>query len=348
MWSLLPIVVVLAFSAMMFFSMCFQGSSPNYFEVLERILIVLMGEYPDPPATVFGRVLQLALLLFSTVLVGGIVGKVSAFFVARSLRGDMGMKKWKRFVVVCGWNAQAATVVRELLRSDEKLGVLVAHAVRPEDAGLFEDEARVCFKVCDPMRYETLKELDVLRAKSVILLSDQGVENPDDKNALIALAIKHLEEGRKDVHVVVELTDAERKQHLLDAGADEVICSANYTAGIIAQSAVHKRMSEIYERLLTYSSETNEIYFLEGASVSDEGSRRGKTATYPAAFIGKSFPELVVAVSQVSAKKDTPTLLLGVRRSGEIFLNPAKLQLNGLQTGDDLIVLSYTKPVLLG
>ncbi len=98
LWSLLPIVVVLAFSALMFFSMCFQGSSPNYFEVLERILIVLMGEYPDPPTTVFGRVLQLALLLFSTVLVGAIVGKVSAFFVARSLRGDMGMKKWKRFV----------------------------------------------------------------------------------------------------------------------------------------------------------------------------------------------------------------------------------------------------------
>ncbi len=45
-------------------------SQRSPWEVLEDVIITLMGEYPDKPATVLGRILQLFLLVFGTLVFG--------------------------------------------------------------------------------------------------------------------------------------------------------------------------------------------------------------------------------------------------------------------------------------
>jgi hypothetical protein len=47
-------------------------------------------------------------------------------------------------------------------------------------------------------------------------------------------------------------------QHLRDAGADDVIMCADYAIGILAQSALNEKLSDVYHDLLTYREHTTE------------------------------------------------------------------------------------------
>jgi voltage-gated potassium channel len=344
----LPVAVILLAALLMYGSEHFSEKGVGFWTIVERILIVLMGEYPEQPITVAGRIVQLIVLMLSTVLVGAIFGKISSVFVGNLLRKEGKMKTYKDFVVVCNWNKKAKGIISELLRSDDHMGVVVIHSVEPNEADYFREHERVSFCKCDPMRYEVLTEQRVWTAKSVVLLLDEGVENPDDKNALIALAIKHLEDANEDVHVVVELADIERRKHLLDAGADEVICSTDYTAGIIAQSAIYNRMSNVYERLLSYSSDTNEIYFVEGVRGKEGKDSKPHSAQYPASFEGMGFAELVAEVNRLYEARKEPVLLIGIKRGQDILLNPKTDKFSALDIGDDLIVMSYEKIMTIG
>ena len=42
-----------------------------------------------------------------------------------------------------------------------------------------------------------------------------------------------------------------KSQHLKDAGVDEVVCAMDYGLGILAQCALHAKLSDAYNHLLT-------------------------------------------------------------------------------------------------
>jgi len=357
--SALPIAILIA--AVFTFYEAEQGSHPGLgvWEVIEKLFIALMGEYPDQPDSVVARIVQLVLLAFSTVLVGAIIGKISALFVANSLNKDKKMNVFKDHIIICNWNEKAKGIISELLKADKLIDIVVACSSVVEDGGLFGED-RIIFKQCDPTHHDVLdKQLCAKQARCVILLADEEVSNPDDKNALIALAIKNLENDTTretkielDIHVVAELTSLDRKRHMLEAGADEVISSVDYASGIIAQSAMHEKMSVVYDKLLSYSDDTNEVYFISGEHDTESGKKM--SAKYPGDFIGKSFPELVAMVNEIYASCSSPVLLIGIKREkaekekDRVMLNPKKSVFETLQLGDDLIVMSFEKIEVIG
>jgi Trk K+ transport system NAD-binding subunit len=241
----------------------------------------------------------------------------------------------------------------------------------------------------DPSHHNVLKKYGALTAKSIILLADEQTQNPDEKNALIALAVKHLEDEddeknttkhgvSKDIRVIAELSDNSRSAYLTNAGADEVI-GKNYSAGIIAQTAIFKGMSLMFNNLLTYSNNTNEIYFI--------GSDN-----YPENWQGQTFDELSDTIAKYYStqankvavrcqcpnvaseacnkrkkcyknsnckinncslikREKKPLLLLGIKLSDKnshstalserIVLNPIREKFDKLSQGDALIIMSY-------
>lgn len=304
-------------------------------EVLENAIITLMGEYPDKPHTITGRVLQLLLLVFGTFAFGAIVGKISSFFVTRALWQEKAVKHFNDHIIICNWNEKAPAIVHQLLEANQghPRDIVIISASVVEDRSDFEERDDVYFIQADPTHHATLEKLQASQAKSVILLADDESEGPDEKNALIALAIKHLEQtpGRqKDIHVIGELVKLDRCRHLKEAGVDEVISARDYSSGIIAQSALFKNMSVVYQQLLTYSDDSNEFYFIEP----------GK---YPEHLQGKTFAQLSKWISEYSASHaDNPLLLLGVKRGdGEILLNPKQSHFEKLATDDWLIVMAF-------
>jgi len=310
-------------------------SERSPWEVLEDAIITLMGEYPDKPTTVLARILQLLLLVFGTLVFGTVVGKVSSIFVTSALAQEKCMKEFKNHVIICNWNDKAPGIIHQLIQGNNgnAMDIVIVSSASLENSNNFSDRNDVYFINGDPTHHETLSNLQAPQARSIILLADEHTTSPDEKNALIALAIKHLEQTpghNTDIHVVAELVNLNLRRHLLDAGVDEIIAARDYSSGIIAQSAMFKNMSVVYQQLLTYCNDTNEFYFIPPGN-------------YPNYFLGKTFRELAKLINDSTAvSTDNPLMLIGVKRGdGEILLNPRPRDFSNLARDDSLIVMAF-------
>jgi voltage-gated potassium channel len=333
--SILVFLCLISLITLLLWSEDALTSKKAAWDALENAIITLMGEYPDKPKTMTGRILQLLLLVFGTFAFGAIVGKISSFFVTRALLQERLMKQFNDHIIICNWNEKAPAIVNQLLEANQShpRDIVIISASVVEDRDDFEECDDIHFIQADPTHHATLEKLQAPQAKAVILLADEESEGPDEKNALIALAIKHLEQipGRqKDIHVIGELVKLDRHRHLKEAGVDEVISAREYSSGIIAQSAVFRNMSVVYQQLLTYSDDSNEFYFIEP----------GK---YPDHLHGMTFAELSQWISEYSAAHvDNPLLLIGVKRgNGEVLLNPKQSHFDRLTAEDSLIVMAF-------
>jgi voltage-gated potassium channel len=345
--SLAALLLLASLIALLLWTEGALTSPAKSWQVLEAAIITLMGEYPDKPTTIPGRIIQLILLVFGTFAFGAIVGKTSSFFITRALSQETVMKSFKDHIIICNWNDKAPAVIRQLLEEnnlkenkDEHRDIVIISASIPENRQVCQEYACVHFVQDDPTHHAALEKLQAAQAKAIILLADEETESPDDKNALIALAIKHLEQEpthHRNIHVVGELVNLDRRRHLREAGVDEVISSRDYSSGIIAQSALFKNMSTVYQQLLTYSNDSNEFYFIEPSK-------------YPAHLQGKTFCELSRWLTEYSAvHNDNPLLLVGVKRgNGEILLNPKQNQFSHLETDDLLIVMAFRNVERIG
>jgi voltage-gated potassium channel len=311
------------------------SSSEKTWEVLTNALITLMGEYPDKPKTFAGQISQLLLLILGTFAFGAIVGSISSFFVTRAIALEKVMKQFNDHIIICNWNEKAPFIVRQLLEGTQnnERDIVIISTEAIDNLRDFSERDNLYFIQADPTHHATLEKYNALRAKSVILLADSESEGPDEKNALIALAIKHLEHTpnqRKDIYVVGELVRLDRYRHLKEAGVDEVISARDYSSGIIAQSALFQNMSAVYQQLLTYTDDTNELYFIEPRK-------------YPQHFHRKTFPELRQWIGNYSAMRpENPIILLGIKRAnGEIMLNPRQSRFDRLLPEDTLIVMAF-------
>ena len=247
-------------------------------------------------------------------------------------------KEMDSHIVICNWHERGDRIVKEL---HSPLAAPEADILIVTDRKVDERELRgspeyekVFFIESDPTLHEVLKRARVHLASSVIILADDEFPDPDAKTALIALALAKLtRELPKRPHVVAEVMSHRKVEHLLDAGIDECVCSHDYGLGIIAQSALYGKLSEVYQQLLTYSEETNEIYIVDDHH-------------YPQSFWGKSFRELARQLND-HLNPENPSILLGVKRKEKVLLNPREDEFDTFQAGDHLIVVAFDPPDLM-
>jgi len=304
-------------------------------EVAENTIITMLGEYPDKPHSLIARSLQLLWFAFSVLIFGLVVGKISSIFITYSLEQRNKMKIFKDHIVVCNWNQRTEKIIQELFEShvDDDLDIVVVSAapVNVDEIDISdEDNKHFYFIHNDPTQHSVLTSINAQKARSIVILADEKSESPDDKSVLIALAVKHLENVlNKNLHVVAELIDVNRERHLKEAGADEIVCSMSHCSGIIAQSALFKNMSEIYQRLLSYSNKSNEIYFVPPQQYSKE-------------YIGMDFVNISHKINDNRKNlNETPVLLLGVKHKEKILLNPKGSEFSELAEGDSLIIMAF-------
>ncbi len=318
----------------------------NYWIGIEDSLIVLSGEFNEKQATIPGRVLNLISLIFGAVLFGILVGKISSWFVVKELRRKR-MGKYKDHFIICNWNRKGKEIVKELQKGNNERDILIVadnwhkeFELTEEDlVGINENKIHYPTKnekdiYPSPTNSLILEKIQVVKCKSVILLADDATDKPDEKNALIALAIKPFERSKQlkeniDIHIISELINSEFEKHLKSAGVDEIIYAGEYSTGIIAQSAQNKNVSGIYHDLLTYSTVSNEIYYTEN-----------KNKKYTGTF--EDVRNLVNQIDNVNL------ILLGIRKSSsqkvnewENIINP-KLDIL-VEKNDELIILAYDK-----
>lgn len=246
-------------------------------------------------------------------------------------------KEMESHIIMCNWHDRGDRIIKELhsplAAPETDIIVITEQKVNERELRMSPEYEKVFFINSDPTLHEVLKRARVHLASSVIILADEEFPDPDAKTALIALALAKLTKDMpKRPHVVAEVMNHHKVEHLLDAGIDEWVCSNDYGLGIIAQSALYGKLSEVYQQLLTYSKETNEIYIVDGNH-------------YPRQFLGKRFRE-VAEILNSHIHAENPAILLGVKRENRVILNPKEEEFDGFKSGDHLIVIAFDPPDL--
>lgn len=308
-----------------------------FVEALTAVLPYFLGEFGDlKNEDTIDKAISLFLFVLGTVVVATLIGKLSSIFVGLT----MGVKmpdKLKNHIIICNWNEYCDRIIKEihspLARPQTDIMVITEKDVNEEQLRSSPEYKNVYFFKSDPTEHDVLKKAQAHLADSVIILADNKSANPDVKTAWITLAITHLgEKANSTPRIVVEVKDHRNLQHLKDAGANELICPTEYGLGIIAQCASKAKLSEVYERLLKTSKETNEIYF-----VSSE--------LYHRSVKGKSFKQVSEALNE-ARNADNPTILIGIKRDDDIKLNPKEKKFQTITDDDTLIVMAFEQPDL--
>lgn len=302
---------------------------------------VLSGLEDREPLTLPGRLLAVVVLTASIGLFGTVAGKFASLFMRTS---EMRMpKNISKHIAICNWNDRGDRIVRELHSplAEPSTDIVVVTDRDVDEQALRRHEAyeRVYFFKGDPALHDTLRTSRTHLAKSVIVLADDRAPDADARSTLVSLALRSLCDEDEKPHIVAESLNHRKMEHLRDAGVDEVICASDYGLGVLAQCALHAKLSSVYENLLTYSGETNEIYIVDRSLLSRD-------------LIGLTFEQAAVHISQ-TRDKSNPAILLGIRRGQRIILNPRRdgkrpedREFRAIEEGDALVVMAFHRPDL--
>jgi voltage-gated potassium channel len=319
-----------------------SGAGQSADQTLWQIAVYFFTGFGDyEPRTVAGKLIAVTVFLLGIALVATATGRVASFFVRRDLEIKM-PEHMSDHIVICNWNDRGDRIVSELHTeqgvADTEIIVIAPKEVNPAEHKGNEAYELVTFINSDPSFHDVLRVCNVHRARSVILIADEvgHPEDPDGNSALIALAINRLcdDAGIQRPHIVAEALDHRRIKHLKDAGVDEVICAHDFGLGILAQCSINHGLSAVYNRLLTYSDTTNEIYIIDEV---------------PERFFGLTFAEAAIIFAR-NRGNENPAILIGVKRGHDMHLNAREngdnCGLGKIREGDSLIVIAFDPPDL--
>ena len=191
-------------------------------------------------------------MVASVTFIAIVTAKITSVLVESIRRGGSMAKKvnFSGHTIICGWNFQGERVVSELLKADvrQQRGIVVLH---DSEERPIRDE-RVEFIRGDPSQDESLKRAGIMRADSVIVLTDchKGANDADAEALMIVLAVESL---NRSVHTCVQIMNSANRMHLERAHADEIICLDQVGGSLVVASALNHGVSRILSELLTFN-----------------------------------------------------------------------------------------------
>ena len=290
------------------------------------------------------RISIMAGLIASITFLAILTAKITSLLMEFLRRGGSMKKKvnFSRHIVICGWNFQGEQIVNHLLSPDQKqyrqIVVLANIERRP-----VKDE-RIEFIKGDPTQDESLVRAGVMKANSIIVLTDlnKGPNEADAEALMVVLAVESL---NRKVHTCVQLLNSTNRMHLERAHADEIICLDQLGGNLVVASALNHGLSHIVAELLTFNV-GSEFYRYDG-HISD-------------AMVGREFAEAVQVLAQrrmiLLAVETNDSEELRLQLSADILyklpeekrvmvVNP--LSQYKVRQGDALFVIAESKPTEL-
>lgn len=290
------------------------------------------------PFTTGGRIVSVLMIIFGLGVIAFVTGDISSILTKqrmeeRKVRNDL----MENHILVVNWNPRTDLILKQICECsiDEGIPICVLSTEKVAmDDHVKRDRYRgrdIAWIVGDPLDRTYLHMVGAHRARSVLIMANQETEDPDAFTALIGLAIHALkvdvfrrQEGLTEdqipeaPHVSAESLNHRKKNLMKDAYINEVVCAVDYGIGILAQTVSSNDISQVYDRLLTFSDSTNEVYFVRREEAADDDLWR-KTV------VGRTFAELCSCFTHHRVVGLDPLLLIGVKRAHRFFLNPRPL-----------------------
>ena len=247
--------------------------------------------------------------LLGTTLLAAVVESVG---LSRKVKFKPSVCKLKDHIVLCGWNEKGDAIIHELHSQqfvDSARRPIVIIAEEADDIKVTADSAYegVWGVAGDPTQHDILERGDIKEAHSVIVMSPsrsdvsriQGTHGADATTILRALSVQGV---AAKVHTCAEVLDGANIQHFRRTSVNELVNVRSVAARLIGHAAQKHYLTQFFMRLLTVSSDTNEVYCLP----------------IPKHFIGATFRQLQHLFIEngkatlVGVMRDTP-----VTRDGE-------------------------------
>ena len=225
--------------------------------------------------------------------------------------------------LILGYSSMIYSVISELCLANESNKKAVIVVLADKDKVEMEDDIRskisdtktskIIVRSGNPLDLRDLLMVNYNEAKSIILLSPENEENPDNQVIKSVLSITGNKKRKKEpYHIVAEIKDNENRQVANLVGGKEVsyVFSSDLISRLTAQTCRQSGLSIIYSDLLQF--EGDEIYFY-----SDHG------------LIGLTFKQCVYSFED--------SCVMGVFTSDrKVLLNP---DMNYTINKDDQIIL---------
>ena len=283
-------------------------------------------------------------MLVSITFIAVVTAKITSLLIEFIRRGGSMAKKvnFSGHTVICGWNFQGERIVEELLSANQKQqqGIVILH---DSEERPLKDE-RVEFIKGDPSQDEDLIRAGVMRADSVIVLTDftKGTNEADAAALMVVLAIESL---NRAVHTCVQIMNSANRVHLERAHTDEIICLDEVGGNLAVASALNHGVSRIVAELLTFNLGSE--FYRYDQSLSDR-------------LVGKEFTEAVQLLAQqhiilLAIETDHSEELLRQLSGDVVYKLPEEnrvMMINPqsryqIRQGDALFVIAESKPTQL-
>jgi voltage-gated potassium channel Kch len=272
------------------------------------------------------RVAMLVVTIGGVVVVASLIGIISGAFDSKveELRKGRSKVLETDHTLILGWSSKVFPIVSELVVANESRKRPVIVILADRDKVEMEDDlraqlpdlgtTRVIVRSGDPMNLRDLEISNPHTARSIIILAEEGSDDPDAIVIKTALALTN-NPNRKDAdyHIVGEVQDALNMEAARLVGRHEAhwVLASDLISRITVQSCRQSGLSVVYTELLDFDGD--EIYFSEQPSL-----------------VGKSYFD-----AQLSFATAT---VIGISAGGAVHINPAADRIIG--PGDELIVIA--------
>ncbi len=314
-----------------------QDDGYNTFsEAFWNVGVLLFSGLEEAPKTLPGRVLALTLVVIGVALVAFFTASLASYLVERYLRRrEVSEFTMDDHLILCNWAPRGLGWIREVhskITQGQKRPVVIIHD-SPEEIDLPDKQDESAFSEVyivkgDPNNDVILRRAKVQQAYSVVVLSDDREgKHADGKTILTCIAVRAICKGAHQPNIAVECRNPANRNHLLRAGADEIISSEELGLRLLARASLFHGMTQVYQELLTVGRDANELYLVPA----------------PDEILGKRFPEASALFAGNRTDKRC-CLLIGIQRGEEMMLNPMGDEAGPLRADDQLILLSRVFP----
>ena len=222
---------------------------------------------------------------------------------------------FKNHIIVIGWDAFSADVVRQIVKADNRAAVLVDS--KDDIDKIYQNfkpkQVFACFS--DIKNYESLKLLNIEKAKSVF------INNGEDADKLIG--ILNIKRSYPDISIVVLLDNTELKDPFLSAGVTFVLSKNEIASKILANYIFEPAVADFTKDLITSTDDSSE-YDLQQYKV-------GADNPFLDAKYGVMFGEL---------KDNYNIVAIGLNKHDERGLIKVPQNEEIIELGDDVIVIA--------
>lgn len=227
----------------------FESIGNTFYFVMTTFSTVGYGDYS--PTTLPGKLFAVVMYLVGIGLLGVVIGKiVDAFsiFKRRREEGKMNYTK-ENHIIIIGWSKKAELAIQEILNTNPTIEIVLIDTLPKSPIDL--ELVRVHYIQGDSTEEETFQQANIKKANSVIIFSDDSIQDPslrDAKTLTVAIVVERL---APNVHTTVEILTEKHTANFSHVKVDEFILSQETISRLAVRASIYKGVSKVYSQLIS-------------------------------------------------------------------------------------------------